>query len=187
MIVKPKRYQPRACSTMPNADARYVGGTADDRVTRMRRGLAVATSFVAVAATCVAACNDAKTHVYSARAYDVGADCLSDYAALDVVAGETGSARCAAVCLVSGGNYFASTMCAPYPSAFDVFAADAGVDAATDPACTAVLAASAANRACGAPPDAGDAGDGEAGDDGGGDDGGGDDGATDAPTDVGPG
>lgn len=174
---------------MPNAAVLYVAGTSGDRVANMRRGLSVTlggAAFFALAVGVAPACNDAKTHVYSARAYDTQADCLSDYAALDVVPGDTGAATCAPVCLVSGATYYVSTVCAPYPSAYVVYAADAGVDAATDPTCQSAIAALAASKSCGAPADAGGDGGDDGGDDGGGeagDDGGGeagDDGGRDA-------
>lgn len=173
-----KGYQPHPYSTMPNAPVLYVTGTSDDRVATMRRGLALS----ALLAIVIAACTDAKTHVYSARAYDAQADCLSDYAALDVVPGDTGAATCAPVCLVSGATHYVSTVCAPYPSAYVVYAADASVDAATDAACQAAIAALASGKACGALADAGIEGGGDGGreavDDGGGE--AGDDGGSDA-------
>jgi hypothetical protein len=132
-----------------------------------------------------AACNDAKTHVYGAQFYEQAQDCLDDYAALDVVQGETASSRCDPVCLVGGAGYYVSAVCAPYPTAFTVSASDA----ATDPVCAAAIAAFVAGKSCTAPAadggdDGGDgAGDDGAGDDGAGDDGSGDAGSGDAPTD----
>jgi hypothetical protein len=121
----------------------------------------------ALAAVVATACNDVQTHVYSAQLYEQSSDCLDDYAAIDVVTGGSGSARCAPVCLVGSGAYYVSTMCPPYPAALTA----SDPDAAPDPLCTAALAAADAGKSCSAPPDAA----GEAGDDGGdaaGDDGG---------------
>lgn len=127
------------------------------------------------------ACSDAKTHVFSAQLYEQARGCLDDYAAIDVVEGGDGSARCAPACFVGGGAYYVSTMCAPFPAAL----APADLDAAADPTCVAALAAAAAGKSCSAPVDAGDGRDaaGDAGDDGGdaGDDGGDADAPADAP------
>jgi hypothetical protein len=79
-------------------------------------------------------CDDTPTHVYSAELYEQASDCLDDYVALDIVSGGSGSALCDPVCLVNGTTYYVSRMCAPYPSA--VTPGDA-----TDPTCTAALAA----------------------------------------------
>jgi len=113
--------------------------------------------FAVMFAFGAASCNDAKTHVFSARAYEQANDCLDDYAAIEVVQGEVGSARCAPACLVGAGTYYVSTMCPPFPASLTAH----DPDAAPDPVCIAALAANAAGKSCSAPADGGgDAGDG---------------------------
>ena len=154
-------------------------------------GAGVVTLAVGALALCAigaaVACDDANIHVFSAQLYEQASDCLDDYAAIEVVPGDNGSATCSPVCLVGAGAYYVSTMCPPYPDSLS----PPDPDAAPDPVCVAALAANAAQRSCSAPSgddggdDGGEAGDDGGGDDGGGDDGGGDDGGGDAPADGG--
>jgi hypothetical protein len=116
-----------------------------------------------------ASCSDVQTHVYGAQLYEQTNACLDDYAALDVVTGGTGSARCAPTCLVGGASYYVSTMCAPYPASLTANAqwiGNAAVAATPgtpiDPVCAAALVAGS----CSAPVDAGGDGGDAAGDDG---------------------
>ena len=110
------------------------------------------------------ACDDAKSHIYAARAFEPDRNCLDEYGAVDVVSGGEVSSKCGVVCLSNAGTTYVSTVCPPYPPLFGVELADAAIG----DTCAAALAAHARGDTCvpdgGSthPLDGGDGGDGGA-------------------------
>ena len=101
-----------------------------------------------VACTTVAvyglACGD-PSHVFEGRLFVEDRQCLGTKASIDVVEGDRPSKTCGPTCLAhpqtdGGRAIYVSTMCAPYPFAFDASGAD--------PACPAALAALERNDTC---------------------------------------
>ena len=92
----------------------------------------------------LSACDDAKSHVYAARAFEPDRNCLDDYGAVDVVSGGDVSSKCGAVCLTNAGTTYLSTVCPPYPPLFGVELADAAIG----DTCAAALAAQARGDIC---------------------------------------
>jgi hypothetical protein len=88
-----------------------------------------------------AACDTAaESHLFIAEQYETARDCLDPDTTVDVIPTGQAGLTCAPACLVdptaSGGGserIWVSTMCGPYPAAFDV--------SGTDPMCAAALAA----------------------------------------------
>jgi hypothetical protein len=90
------------------------------------------------------ACGD-PSHVFEGRFYLPARDCLGTPSSIDVVEGDRPADNCPAVCLAQpqgdGGRFFyVSTMCPPFPFAFDA--------SGSDPTCPAVLAAFGRNATC---------------------------------------
>ena len=95
-------------------------------------------------------CNDPTSHVYVAQLYEPDACCLEASSELDVISTGAASLSCAPACLVEpppGSRVYVSTMCGPYPAAFDV--------SGTDPRCALALTAEAAGTGCTAGAEAG--------------------------------
>ena len=91
----------------------------------------------------VYACGD-PSHVFEGRLFVEHRACLGTTASVDVVEGE-GAGNCGPTCLTQpladgGRAIYVSTMCAPYPYAFDA--------SGTDPACTPALDALARGDTC---------------------------------------
>ena len=91
------------------------------------------------------ACDDgAESHVYVAAPYDASADCFGASTSLAQIDTPNGDLDCAPTCLVvaetNGSNaIYVSTMCGPYPSAYNT--------SQTDPGCAPALAAWPAEQA----------------------------------------
>lgn len=80
-----------------------------------------------IALTLATACTEA-SHVFEGRLFVEGRKCLGTTASVDVVDGENGG-RCPPTCLAQplkdgGRAVYVSTMCAPYPFAFDASGGD---------------------------------------------------------------
>ena len=155
-------------------------------LTRRRSALAaVSLASLASLALALASCEDVRSYVYTAMAYDPVNACVNAYAPVEVVQGEGASATCAPICLTVGSTLYVSTMCPPLPDIATAVPDDAA-------ACQQALDAEAQEASCGGGSgddggcEAGDDGGGEAGDDGGGEagDDGGDDASADAPGDA---
>jgi hypothetical protein len=91
-------------------------------------------------------CKNDGTHVYQARFYLEGRDCLGTSSAIDVVEGEE-PGNCEAICFRqvrgdAGNAIYVSSMCPPYPADPDF------ERSGRDPACPAALAAFARNDTC---------------------------------------
>jgi hypothetical protein len=139
--------------------------------------------FVGVAALVASAyaCDDnPQSHVYIAALYQPASSCFGPSTSLGQVDTPDGDLDCAPTCLVlvhpgATNDVYVSTMCGPYPSAYDT--------SQTDPGCPPALAAwpaeqaalASASSSCASPPAPGDAGE----------DGGGDAGSDSAPSDDG--
>ena len=127
--------------------------------------IAAAVLGAAIGTTSLAACSgDERAHVFSGRLYEVDRGCLDTVSSLDVVDGPLPTTPCAPICFVAAPDedsgfrqVYVSTMCAPFPPAFD----GTGVD----PRCAPALDAYTRNTTClddggiSNLPDAGDAGD----------------------------
>ena len=93
------------------------------------RQLARVTSVVAAGAAIAAlalACDDPVSHIFAGRLYEPARGCVDSVTSIDVVDGPTPGAPCAPACFVgpyatdSGDKpVYVSTMCAPFPPAFD--------------------------------------------------------------------
>jgi hypothetical protein len=113
----------------------------------VRFALAATTLIVGVptAALQLGACGD-PSYVYEGQLYRSDRDCLATVSSVDVVSGDRDRARvCPPVCLVQTSFdaervVYVSTMCAPYPFAFD--------DTGADPECAPALAAFARGDTC---------------------------------------
>lgn len=112
----------------------------------MRRLASVIAGGVSIVAL-AAACDDPVSHIFAGRLYEPARGCVDGVTSIDVVDGPAPGAPCAPACFV--GPYatdagdkpvYVSTMCAPFPPAFDT--------TGTAPACTAALAAYARNDTC---------------------------------------
>lgn len=91
----------------------------------------------------VSACGE-PSHVFNGRLYLSDRDCLAATTSLDVVPGEP-PGTCDPACLVQslgdgGRSVYVSTMCPPYPFAFDA--------SGSDPRCPEALAALARGDRC---------------------------------------
>jgi hypothetical protein len=131
---------------------------------------AVGAVTVAVAAGSLFACSDPLTpgtHPLLGNAYDSTDGCLQPQQSFDFVDGPAPTGTCAVVCIIDAktGTAYVTNQCPPYPIADTVEGADAGGDT-----CSLALMAWAAENACGATGDAGDAA--------------GDDAAADAPPEA---
>ena len=113
----------------------------------IRRGLAASIAGLAVAACILqsSACGNDGTHVYQARFFVEGRNCLGTPSAIDVIEGEE-PGDCEPICFrqirAEGGRaVYVSRMCGPYPGPdFD--------KSGTDPDCPAALAALARGDTC---------------------------------------
>ena len=89
------------------------------------------------------ACGDG-SHIYFARLFVEGRDCLATESALDVVEGDEAVATCATTCLtraVDGGRItYVSNVCGPFPQGFDV--------SGQDPTCARAIDAQRRNDTC---------------------------------------
>jgi hypothetical protein len=104
-----------------------------------RFGIGVA--FAALAVASVYACDDdPKSHVYVAALFEPTKTCFGPSTSLGQIATPDGDLDCAPTCLVLGApttggavETYVSTMCGPYPAAYDT--------SQTDPSCAPALAA----------------------------------------------
>jgi hypothetical protein len=115
-------------------------------VTRLARLASVVAAGAGIAALALA-CDDAVSHVFAGRLYEPARGCVDTVTSIDVVDGPAPGGPCAPACFV--GPYatdagdkpvYVSTMCAPFPPAFDT--------TGTAPACAVALAAYARNDTC---------------------------------------
>ncbi len=109
--------------------------------------LAFAGSIALLAAALPGCSDDPVSHVYSGRMLEAARACLDPVTSIDVVDGPAPASPCAPACFVapypddSGVNaVYVSTMCAPFPPAYDA--------TGTNAACGAALAAYARNDTC---------------------------------------
>ena len=98
---------------------------------------------LAAVACILHACGD-PSHIYEGQLFRTDRDCLGTPSSVDVVSGDD-PGICEAKCLVQTNRdgtkaYYVSTMCPPYPHAFDA--------TGTDPVCPRVLAAFQRNDTC---------------------------------------
>jgi hypothetical protein len=114
-------------------------------LTRARASLAIAL-FLPLAV--ILACSDTeRAHVFAGRLYESDRGCLDSVAGIDVVDGPVPASSCFSQCLVSPPDadsglrtVYVSTMCAPFPPAFDT--------SGSDPRCADALDAYARNTSC---------------------------------------
>ena len=113
---------------------------------RRRRAAQVVAGGAAVAALALA-CDGPVSHIFAGRLYEAARGCVDSVTSIDVVDGPMPGTPCAPSCFV--GPYatdagdkpvYVSTMCAPFPPAFDT--------TGTAPACAAALAAYGRNDTC---------------------------------------
>lgn len=141
----------------------------------MKKTLAfLALSIAAVAAAI--ACEDQRSHVYSAQKYEADNACLDTYTPIEVVEGPTSDSNCTPTCITVNGALYVTTQCPPLPA----IATESPADASP---CLEALDAEAHEASCGDLGGGGDDGGDEAGDDGG-DEGGDTDAGDDAADDV---
>jgi hypothetical protein len=92
------------------------------------KGTLVFALVVCGAASTVYACDDASSHIYTARAYDSARACLGPNLSIDVLAGPNPGVGCAPLCVVGRNSVvigapeviYVTTMCAPHPPSFDI-------------------------------------------------------------------
>jgi hypothetical protein len=89
-----------------------------------------------------AACDESGPRVYTAKAYDRGAHCLSADAPIGLVESEDLKATCQPVCIELGGELYVSTVCPPYPADSVLVRAEDSTD------CAAALTALAEETEC---------------------------------------
>ena len=110
----------------------------------MRRSLwALGLAPLAMLVLHAAACGD-PSHIFEGRRFVEQRACLGTISSIDVVEGDR-PGSCGPTCLAQpesdgGRSIYVSTMCAPYPFAFDA--------SGSDPACPAALEALARNDSC---------------------------------------
>lgn len=117
------------------------------RARSRRRAAELATVAVAVAlARLFPACDDPRSHVYSARKYDERLGCIGFTEAIEVIDGPDVSRDCAPTCVVVGrlrdgaSTLFVSTTCPPHPAGEP--------EARTDPRCAPALEAFQRGNLC---------------------------------------
>ena len=88
------------------------------------------------------ACDESGPRVYTAKAYDREAQCLSADAPIALVEAEDLSATCAPACLELRDELYVSTVCPPYPTDSVLLTTEESAD------CAAALSALAEERDC---------------------------------------
>jgi hypothetical protein len=90
-----------------------------------RAAALVAVLSLAGAAATFAACLSFDSYVYTAEKYDPTADCVEEYAPVEVIKGSGAGAFCPPTCLTVGRDLYVTTMCPPLPTIATAVAADA--------------------------------------------------------------
>jgi hypothetical protein len=88
------------------------------------------------------ACDESGPRVYTAKAYDRGAQCLAADTPIGLVESEDLKATCEPVCIELRGELYVSTVCPPYPADSVLVAAEDSTD------CAAALTALAEETEC---------------------------------------
>jgi hypothetical protein len=103
--------------------------------------------LAAILALTLAACSsEERSHIYAGRLYEADRACLDSVTSIDVVDGPLPETPCAPLCVVAPVTdaaqpaVYISTMCAPFPPAFDT--------SGTDSRCARALATYTQNATC---------------------------------------
>lgn len=107
------------------------------------RARLIVSSLSGVITLCLlAACDESGPRVYTAKAYDREAHCLSADAPIGLVESEDLSATCEPVCIELEAGLYVSTVCPPYPAGSVLLNAKDSAD------CEAALTALAEEAEC---------------------------------------